>query len=67
MTDEQKAAFVLAQIALMNCRVAGMQAENAKRAVSGESPAYDEAAFARLEMEYDGVLGHNAVLWLFRS
>jgi len=67
MTDEQKAAFILGQVALMNCRLAGMQAENAKRAVSGASPAYDEAAFARLDMEFVGVLGYNAMISFFRS
>lgn len=37
---ESEVAFVMAQIALLNCEVAGMQAENTHRLNCGNSVAY---------------------------
>jgi len=65
MTPEQKAAFVVAQAALLNARIAAMNAANANRAITGLSPAYDEGDFAKLESYYEGALGWNAVITLF--
>jgi len=65
MTDEQKAAFVMAQAALLNARVAGMVAQNQFRMSYDNSISYDENAFIAVEREFDSVLGHNAVLVLF--
>jgi hypothetical protein len=67
MTNEQAAAFVAAQTAFFNCRVAAMQAENAQRFATSQSPAYTEDAFTALEREYESTIGHNACVELFRS
>lgn len=67
MTPEQKAAFVVAQAALLNTRVAGMEAENQQRQYRGLAPAYGEDAFISLEREFESTLGHNAVLLFFAS
>ena len=67
MTPEQKAAFIVAQAAMLNSLIAGMQAENAMRSHRGETPAYVEEDFFRLHQEYASVIGHNAVLEYFQS
>lgn len=67
MTPNQAAAFVIAQAAMMNARIAGMVAENQCRERRGDSPAFGEAEFAAVEQEYGGTLGHNAVIEIFRS
>lgn len=64
MTPEQQAAYVMAQAACAMAEIAGMQAENQKRAHRGESPAYGEDAFNSVIER--NVIGHNAVLGLFR-
>lgn len=66
MTPEQVAAFVNAQAALLNARVAAMTAENMQRAALGHSMAYTEEQFDEVIREYEGTLGHNAALELFR-
>jgi len=65
MTHAEAAAFITAQTALLNCRVAGMMAENAHRMNCGNSIAYGEDAFIAVEREFAGVIGHNAALELF--
>lgn len=67
MSPEQKAAFVMAQIALFQCRVAGMVAENAQRTHRGDSMAYTEADFMCLEREQEALIGHNALIRLFSA
>ena len=42
MTAEQKAAYVMAQAAMLNAEIAAAQAENENRAHRGLSPEYDE-------------------------
>ena len=63
MTDEQKAAYVIAQAACLMATVAGMQAENQHRMNCGNSIAYGEEAFQRAIDE--SYCTHNAVLALF--
>ncbi len=67
MTPEQRAAFVNAQTALLNCEVAGMVAQNQWMAHVGGTPAYDEPAFLAKFREYENVIGYNAVVDLFRD
>lgn len=45
MTREQRCAFLVSQSAVLNARIAGMQAENQQRIHRGESLAYAEDAF----------------------
>lgn len=63
MTDEQKAAFIMAQAAVLNAEIAGMVAENMQRQALGHSMAYDEAAFETL-VNRSGC-NHNAVVTFF--
>lgn len=65
MTDEQKAAYVIAQAMCAGAEVAGMQAENHWRLSRGEALAYREDAFAAIADKYG--IHHNAVLSLFHG
>jgi hypothetical protein len=65
MTDEQKAAFVIAQAACAMAEIAGMQATNQQRAHVGMAPAYDEQHFQAVIT--NNVIGHNSVLTLFQN
>ena len=65
MNEEARAAFIVAQAACANARIAGMVAENQHRLSLGQSIAYDEAAFTAIETEY--MIGHNAVIEYLRS
>lgn len=51
--DMQKAAIIIARAAELNAKVAGMNAENAQRAISGNSPAFVQDDFER-EIELTG-------------
>lgn len=67
MDEQAKAAFILSQVAMMNARIAGMQAENNQRIHLQQAMAYIEADFAAVEREYATTLGYNAVLLYFRD
>lgn len=66
MTEEQKAAYVIAQTAMFNAHIALMQAENADRANRGLAVAYKEEAFAETIKEY-GNLHHNELIGFFHG
>lgn len=66
MTPEQKAAFIIAQAALLNAKVAMMQAENQWRVQCGESIAYAEEEMDNEIHDLMTTLEHNAVLSMFR-
>jgi len=65
MTDEQKAAYIMAQAAILNATIAGMVAKNQGRASRGETMAYDEEDFV-IEID-DSSCHHHAVLNLFQE
>ena len=65
--NDGSCAFVLAQVALLNCRVAGMQAENQHRQNCGHSIAYVESAFAEVEREFSTMIGSNEILNMARD
>ena len=65
MNDEQKAAFIHGQIALFNCEVAGMIAENENNTVLGGQPSYKQVDFRELAASYESTIGHNAVIGYF--
>lgn len=65
MTNEQKAAYVMAQAAAANAEVAAMQAANQYREMQGHTIAYDEAAFLSMIDKYQ--LHHNDVLGMFHT
>ena len=60
MTDEQKAAYIMAQAAGANAEALGMAAENMQRAALGQSMAYSKDCFNLLERKY--IIGHNDVI-----
>jgi hypothetical protein len=60
--NEGSYAFVLAQTALLNCRVAGMQAANMNRVYQDESVAYTAADFFEVEREFQALIGVNEIL-----
>jgi hypothetical protein len=62
-----QAAYVNGQIALMNCRMQGMIAENAHQLAVGNGIYYAESAFTALEREFEGTIGHNAIIEMSRS
>lgn len=67
MTDEQKAAFVNAQAALLNGRIAAMQAENQHRISCGNSIAYGADEIQAEVESFEAVIGHNACIELFHN
>ena len=66
MTPEQKAAWINGQVAIFNCRVQGMIAENTVRQHRGESMAYAEDSFAVLGLEFNHI-GYNEVIEFFKD
>ncbi len=67
MEPDQKAAFILSQVAMLNLELEMMKAANAEREHHGHALAYSEAEFADLFKRFEPVLGHNAVLGLFHG
>jgi len=66
MTPEQKAAFINAQCALVNAKIASMQAANLTyNPKYGGPPKYVEEDFLRESQE--AVLGWNAVISFFQD
>ena len=65
--NEGSYAFVLAQVALLNCEVAGMQAENTHRLSCGNSIAYGADEFAAVRQQYEALIGSNEILNMART
>jgi hypothetical protein len=65
--NEGSYAFVLAQVALLNCEVAGMQAENQHRMNCGNSVAYGADQFAAVQQRYEALIGSNEILNMARG
>lgn len=65
--NDASVAYIQAQVALMNCRVAGMIAENQHRMLTGQSIAYRSDEFTAVEREFEPMLCHNAILTLAQS
>lgn len=55
-------AFILAQVAIMNCRVAGMQAENQRRIHQGLCVTFLRDDFLDVEREFEPLIGFNAMM-----
>lgn len=60
--NEPQTAYILAQVALLNCERAGMEAENAHRLSVGQSIAYGDEAFQALHDRYAPTIGSNAIM-----
>ena len=65
MTDEQKAAYVIAQAVSAYAEIEGMRAENKHRENCGHAVAYAEDAFVAVPDKYG--LGHNTLMGLFHG
>jgi len=65
VTDEQKAAYIMAQSVSALVEALGMISTNLDRLQNGMTIAYDDAAFLQLQKDY--VLTHNAVISLFHD
>lgn len=59
---DRQLAIVYAEIARMNCEVAGMIAENMYRQHRGEQIAYDEVSFCGVVKNFEHVIGYNAIV-----
>lgn len=62
MNENEKAAFIMAQSALLNAEIAMMIAANTERLQRGEGMPYGEEEFAGVLKNYEGTLGHNPCL-----
>ncbi len=67
LLNEGAYAYVMAQTALLNCRVAGMVAANQHRMSCGNSIMYGDDEFMAVEREFAAVIGHNAIMELTQS
>ena len=65
MTDEQKAAYVIANASAALIEAMGMAAENANRNQKGLAQAYGEGAFFNLIGNHD--LHCNSIMALFHD
>lgn len=64
MTDEQKAAFVIAQATELNARILGMVAENMQRKHLHQAMAFVQEDFEAVLREY--ALTHNSLITFFQ-
>lgn len=67
MTPEQKAAYVVAQAALLNATMAQMTADNLFATSRGECAPYNELHFESHIQEFEATIGHNALMELFKD
>ncbi len=67
MTDEQKAAFITAQTALMSVELKLMESENVERERKCQAPANGPEQYAAFLAKWDAVLGYNALIQFFRQ
>ena len=65
MSSDQKVAYVIATAAVLNAKVAGMQAMNDRCRLRGCEPTYGDDAFAQVIDEAG--LDHNALVVLFQE
>lgn len=65
MTPEQKAAWVMAQAAMLNAEIVAMATANSERERRGEAYAYGEDQFREVIERYEGTLSWNGVVGLF--
>ena len=65
MSEEQQAAYIMAQAAAALIEALGMMSENLQRVHRGESLAYTGMAFDNVIERYG--IDHNSVLAFFRG
>jgi hypothetical protein len=67
MNQEARAAFIIAQAAMLNAEIAMMQAANQERQEQGKSIAYGEKQFHDTFTEYQYTIGYNSALEYLRD
>ncbi len=67
MNENARAAFIIAQAAMLNAEIAMMQAENKFRESTGRGIAYGEEEMQKVYDNYSAVLGHNSCLDYLQS
>lgn len=67
MNETSRAAFIMAQTALLNAEIAMMQAANKDRELREGCISYGEAAFYSVFARYDAVLGYNSCIAYLRG
>ena len=67
MEPVERAAFLIAQAAMLNAEIARMQAENQHRMNCGNNIAYGDAEFRSVIAQYESTLGYNGALLFLRS
>lgn len=65
MNPEETTAYIQAETACALAEIAGMQAENALRAMKGEAPAYVYEHFMEIINRYQ--ISHNAVIGMYQN
>ena len=65
MNENQQASYVFSEAISAMIEAMGMQAENQKRAIEGQSPAYTMKEFTKLQEQY--CIGHNSVISFFQK
>ena len=60
--NESQYAYVLAQTALLNAEISGMNAENSHRLHCGMDIVYGDEAFGECTARYEDRIGHDAFL-----
>ena len=66
MNQEARIAFIISQAAMLNARIAMMQAANIERQENGHSISYGEEQFNIVISEFQ-CLEHNAVIEYLRQ
>jgi hypothetical protein len=64
MDQIARAAFIIAQAAIFNGRIAAMQAANLDRANRGMSPCYGEEEFLSVQVEFQHLEFNSALAYL---
>lgn len=67
MNQNQAASFIAAQTALFNCRWNAMVAENQWQVKLYECPIFIMQDFKNLQMEFEPILGYNAIYQLYQD
>jgi hypothetical protein len=64
MNEMSRAAFLIAQAAMLQAELVAMQAANTERESKGYSLAYGEDAFCELQERYSCLTHNGALSWL---
>ena len=66
-SDLRAHAVIVGTAALLNARIAAMEAENIHRIYQNVAVAYDEGTFQDETDKYKNILGYNSILSMFKE